>query len=110
MKKAILIDAVNQTIEETTIDTWQDIAPAIGCEWFTIVHVDVKNDLYVDDEGLLHNPQNFILLDGYPQPLAGSGLILGSTPDGNSCDTSLTVEQVQAKVKFLDLDQVRKMV
>lgn len=110
MKKAILIDAINRTITETTINIWSEIAPKIGCDLLTIVQIDAKNDLYVDDEGLLKNPENFILFDGYPQPLAGSGLILGSNHrTGESCDTSLTVEQVKAKVRFLDIWEVREM-
>jgi hypothetical protein len=109
MKKAILIDAINRTVTETTIGIWSEIAPKIGCDLFDIIQLDAKNDLYVDDEGLLKNPKNFILWDGYPTPLAGNGLILGGDHNtGESCDTNLTVDQVKVKVKFLDLVEVIK--
>lgn len=109
MKKAILIDAVNREVKETTINTWQDIAPAIGCEWFEVVRLDDENDLHVDEKGLICGvPEHFIKWEDYPQPLAGSGLILGvDMESGKSRDTTLTVEQVKAKVKFLDLTQVK---
>jgi hypothetical protein len=102
MKKAILIDSINRKIEETTIDLYTEIAPAIGCEWFTTVQISGKETLFVDDEGLLKNPEHFFVWEGYPQPLAGSGLILGLNPNtGESVSTKLTIEQVKERVTFL---------
>jgi hypothetical protein len=108
MKKAILIDAINRKVEETTIESWRDIAPKINCDCFTVVQIDNKNDLYVDDEGLLKSPSDFIMFEGYPQPLAGSGLILGSNHNtGKSCDTTFTVEEIKAKVRFMNVFEVQ---
>lgn len=100
--KGILINAETQEISEIEINIWSEIAPAIGCDLFDVIYIDDKNVIYVDDEGLLKGPENFILLEGYPQPLAGSGLILGTNEEGDSCDTSLTIDEVKGKVRFLN--------
>jgi hypothetical protein len=99
--KAIKIDAITQTVSEITIDIWSEIAPAIGCDLFDCVCLSPTETLYCDDEGLLKNPEHFIQIRGYPQPLAGSALILGSDEEGESVDTKLTIEQVQKMVTFL---------
>lgn len=41
--------------------------------------------IYVDDDGLLNHAHGWFVLRGYPQPLAGKGLVLGTTRSGNSC-------------------------
>jgi hypothetical protein len=51
-------------------------------------YVDPKlkdDDIFVDDEGLFNTRNTWFLLRGYPQPLAGKGLVLGTTRHGNSC-------------------------
>lgn len=108
MTKAILINAKARTITEHTINSWRDIAPAIGCELFTCVGLDRNGETaYVDDMGLLTQPTNFIKFESYPQPLAGSALILGTDHEGESVDTKLTVEEVGKMVKFLTVEDVR---
>ena len=100
--KGILINAETQEVSEIEINIWSEIAPAIGCDLFDVIYIDDKNVIYTDDEGLLKRPENFIAFEGYPQPLAGSLLVLGTTPDGDSCDTSLTIEEVRDKIRFLN--------
>jgi hypothetical protein len=107
MKKAIKIDAVNRTVTEVEINDWQDIAPAIGADLFTCVDLGGGETLYVDDEGLLKNPEHFMMIGGYPEPIAGSGLILGTDEMGESKDTELTVELVRDGVHFISRAEAR---
>ena len=109
MTKAILIDVNNQTVTEVTVtkdergSQLKSIYGHVGCEMVEVVNVG-ENDIYVDEEGLLSlTPESkFFEWEGYPQPIVGNGLVMGFDPEtGNSIDTTLTVDDVKRKVKFL---------
>lgn len=101
MMLAILIDPFTETIEVVDYSgDWQDISTLLECSLFTTIDLSDSDTLYVDDEGLYVEDQRFFNLEGYPQPLAGRGLVLGYTPDGDSTDSSLTVSQVQDMVSW----------
>jgi len=113
--KAILIDVHSQTIKEVEIE--KNASVNIGhiyehlkCDCFTSVGIDENNDVFVDDEGLLKlTPlSKFFLYKGYPQPLAGNGLIVGiDHNDGDSVDTTLTIHEVAQNVIFMNLHEVQ---
>ena len=101
MMLAILIDPFTETIEMVDYSgDWEDISALIGCSLFTTINLGDSDTLCVDDEGLYVKNQRFFNLKGYPQPLAGRGLVLGYTLDGDSTDSSLTVSQVQDMVSW----------
>ena len=110
---AILIDPYAETITPVEYSgNYQDIYKLCDYELFTVVSVEPNGDgIYVDDEGLLKltDETKFFTYAGYPQPLAGKGLILGLNPrTGNSIGAKTPLETVKAKVKFYSLAQVRK--
>lgn len=72
------------------------------CLLFTIIRIDPKNDLFLDDEGFLVEPENqeFFWWEGYPQMLAGKALVLGSKGPETVSVRGWTVEDVQKKVRF----------
>jgi hypothetical protein len=110
MKKGILINTTKRTIEFVDVKDWKDIYNHIECQTFTCVDVDGLNTVYIDDEGLLTlTPQStFFQIEGYPQPLCGNGLILGiDHEEGESVDTTLSLQYVKSKVKFMDLYEVQ---
>ncbi len=114
MKKGILIDVKNETIEFVLIEKGiQPIYDVVECETFEVVNINDSNDIYVDEEGLLNltNESKFFQFGEGRQPIAGNGLILGyNQTNGDSIDTNLTIEEVKDKVKFLTLNQVRELV
>lgn len=75
---------------------------------FDCVEIDASHVLFVDDEGLLHNPEHFMVWDDYDQPLAGRGLILGYDEDGESVDCKLEEDWVREKVTCMDIERVRR--
>lgn len=100
--KAILIDPVAQTVTETNVKDWKDISPALNCRVFDIVQVAPNVSIYVDDEGLFVQGQQFFLHRAYPQPLAGHGLVLGfDDQTGDSTDCPITVDQVRSQIFWL---------
>jgi hypothetical protein len=103
MMRAILIDPFTQTIEEVDYSgDYKDIYSLIECDLFTTVYLPNTSDdtLFVDDEGLYVENQRFFKIDGFEQPLAGRGLLLGTDEEGESIDCMSTVEEVKAIVSW----------
>lgn len=112
--KAILIDVYSETIKEVEVikcngNHLDSINEHIGCSYFTCVRIDNQNSIFVDDEGFLRLNQSskFFIYDGYPQPLTGNGLIIGNNSQGDSIDTTLSIEEISKKITFLNLKQVQ---
>lgn len=108
MVKGILIDSEARTVkivelEGNNIDQMHEL---IKCECFTCVDFNNRGveTVYVDDNGLLNDPKCFFAVPGYPQWIAGNGLILGTNAEGESISTKLTVEQVESLVRFGAID------
>lgn len=73
----------------------QDIYASLDCNLIDCIRLDDRgNVMYVDDEGYL-NKNTFFLFGQYPMPLAGRGLIVGSTPDGESASTDIDVQMIR---------------
>jgi len=99
--QAILIDPYTQTIEVVDYSgDYKDISALLDCQLFTTVYTDLPDTIFVDDEGLYVENQKFFKLKGYPQPLAGKGLVLGSTDDGDSTDCVSSLQDIQDIVEW----------
>lgn len=84
-----LIDPAARTLTPVDVDKPRDL---IGCDRITTAYFNDASDVvYVDDEGLLKGPTDFFLIEGYPQPLAGKGVVVGTDAEGN--DISPTVSE-----------------
>ena len=111
--RAIFINTEKRTVEEWEYDgDWKTIAEKIGCRYFTIVTNDPFYTLYVDDEGLLNEPSVFFKIRGYPQPLAGNGVILGiedaATGETLPLMDSVAASDIASDVKFIRYDNPAK--
>lgn len=107
MKKAIFIDAKKREIREVSLSpdqTLHALQKAVG-GFIELVRVDDQNDLYVNEEGLINGTQEFFSFMGAHQPFAGNGVIIGVTVEGESCDTTLTLDQIKGRVKFLTSEE-----
>ena len=105
--KAILIDSKEQRVSEIEFDRddYKNISRALGCEYFEVVtYINRKQEcLMVDEEGLIRGPvEHFFFWRGYPQPLAGNGLIVGTDDEGETvAPQGITVEEVRAAVDWV---------
>lgn len=102
--KAYLIDPFTQSVNEVDYSgQYQDIYSLIDCSCFTVADFNEFGDcVFVDDEGLISGKfQEFFMISGYPQPLAGKGLILGCNSEGDSVEPSITIEQARALVDWV---------
>lgn len=107
--KAILIDPVAREVRAFEYDnsSYKNIATAIHAELFTLVRLDEVNSVFVDDEGRINGRGKElggfrIHGNGNHVELAGYGLVLGSTDEGEAADTTLTVEHVASRIEWLD--------
>jgi hypothetical protein len=105
--RAIVIDPAAQTVEE--IDTDGSLAALQQVVGGSIEYVAVDDDhhCYVNEEGLLDQPEHFFMFDGRHQPLAGRGIILSSTPEGDEAPCGLPLDGVKERVSFMDVEAVR---
>lgn len=107
--RAIIINAQGRTINETDIDGFLDSLQHIVGGLIEPVSqgLDGNHHCYVNEEGLLDNPQHFFMFRDGHQPLAGNGVILSSTDDGDEAACNLTFEWVRERVSFMDLAAAR---
>lgn len=100
--KAFLINPTLQTIEEVDYSgNIKYIYRLLDCKAFDVVSIDADNDLYIDDEGLLVNPdfQDYFAFNG--GLFAGKGLILGCDTKGNTIQPNIDIITIKNKTKFI---------
>lgn len=108
----IVIDSERKEVREVNIvepslDAMQSIVDGL----IERAHeIDDVNEIYVNEEGLLGNPQHFFFYEGAHQPFAGSGVVVGHDNRGNTVATTLTLNEVKKKVRFMDQHDVVTMV
>jgi hypothetical protein len=111
--KGILVDPFLKTVTEVTVigtrDEWgtnylESFYKLLGCRTIEAAALDVDDQsLYVDEEGMFAENQQFFYLPKLSpyQPLAGRGVFVGLDDEGDSADTKLTTEAIQAEVEWL---------
>jgi hypothetical protein len=101
--KAILIDPHARTVQQIDLAPGIDaIYAAIGADCFCTLNLGIERDaIFLDDDGLFKEGQEFFALGQYPNPLAGKGVILGCTEEGESCDAVTPLELVRLSVHWL---------
>lgn len=100
--KVFVIDPFNKTIEEADYDGDYKSIYALGdFQIFEVVTFNRHSDgVFLDEEGLFKDDQRFFMIEGYPQPLAGKGVVLGCDDMGASTSPHVTMEWLQNNVRF----------
>jgi hypothetical protein len=108
--KAFSINAENRTVTEVRLGKdYKEIYTLLGegVDMFQCVDISDNGDtIYVDEEGLLKPQDNFFLYKGYNQPLAGNGLVLGTTDEGESTSPKISLKEVVENVVFMNRYEV----
>lgn len=98
--RGILINPFDEIIKVVVLTgNYKEIYALIECRTFDCVDIDEYNTMYIDDEGLLKEPNRYFSIQG--RNYAGSGLIIGNNDEGESIDSTLTVEQIKDMISFL---------
>ena len=106
--RAIIIDAKHRTITVTDIDgSLKSLQQIVGGLIEPVTQgLDEFHHCYVNEEGLHDQPQHFFMFNGGHQPLAGNGVILSSTDDGDEAPCTLLLDWVTERVTFMNLQAV----
>lgn len=99
----LLINPYDKTIAPVYYDgELSSLYAILGCSCVAVVSCG-RYDLFVDDEGLFKQDQKFFVVSDYMfQPLAGMALAVGVDEDGNTVPPSITLEELEARVLFVD--------
>jgi len=106
--RAILIDPFTRTVSDIDTDAGlDDLYRILDVDLITVLRVGAGHAMILDDEGLMKNKieQEYFQFEGMDQPLAGRGLILADEY-GENRPATLTLEQVEEKVVWLDKEDV----
>lgn len=97
-----LIDPESRTIEAQRYKgDFRQIYELIDARRFDLARFGEHGDgVYVDDEGLLCNPEHFFTINGFPDPLPGKGFVLGVDGTGESASPHISVERLRQNVTF----------
>ena len=109
--RAIVIDARQRTVNEAEIDGSLASLQGVVGGLIDPVYPGLEgtgHHCYVNDEGLLNNPQHFFMLTDGHQPLAGNAVILSTTGEGDEAPCSLPLHWVKKRVTFMDVQAVRE--
>jgi hypothetical protein len=105
--RAVLVNVYDRTIMAVEFDgTLKGMYGLLRCGIVQPIRFVLGGDLHhlwIDEEGALKVHTPTFVIDGFRQPLAGSGLVCGSTPEGELADATATVEQIDGMVRFMDL-------
>lgn len=102
--RGILIDPIEKSITEVELEDTKlsTLYEALGCDAFDIVYLNSHQDvMYVDDNGLF-TKTDYFSIDGFPTPVAGRGLVLGTSSEGETIGARIeTVSSIEEKVTFI---------
>lgn len=99
--KGILINPTTKAVSEWVWDGMpESICKALNCKYFTIVRLFNNADLFVDDEGMFVEDTGSFVIQTYPQPLKGNGIVLGRNNHGDTIASTLDISTVRFMVSF----------
>lgn len=108
--RAILIDSTARTITEIETDgKLASLQAAVG-GYIERVGLPNSDDLFVNEEGLLHSPREFFWWQGMRQPFAGNGIVIGHDGEGDSAGARIALADVKKKIRFMDLATVQQLI
>ena len=86
---------------------YTNIYQHIGADCFDCARVYPNGDgIFVDDEGLLKNPQHFFIHRNYPSALTGKGLMLGVDNEGESIAPQTDIETLRGDIAFVSREEI----
>lgn len=98
--KAIVIDGKAQTLEETEVGREEDIRALVGQD--SVIHddIDEANAVFFDEDCFIRGTEGRFQIDALA-PVAGKAVVVGRTADGALHETTLDVESLSERTKFL---------
>lgn len=102
-KRVLTINSATQTIGETTIAGLTDAQTLVGGLIERAFVFPNGDELYVNEEGLLGQPEHFFTVKGGQHPFAGNAFVVGEpTNSGENRDVSMDKETLKGLIRFVD--------
>ncbi|MDG4674758.1 DUF3846 domain-containing protein [Shinella sp. 838] len=102
--KAYLVEPLIGTIRIVAIPEENRLAVIrnlIGCDLIDMVQINETLAIVVDDNGLQEALPCVTQLHGYPSPLAGNLLIIGTDEYGETVDVTTEIEDVASRLAIV---------
>lgn len=100
--KAYLIDAENNAIDSTDVDSMDDIIKLVGFD--TIISDEVGNSgdrLFFDEDCFLRGSSGRFQIDSVI-PVSGKAVLMGASDDGSRLsDVSVDLDDLNKRIKYL---------
>lgn len=105
--KAFLIDPNAETITEVEQSSLKDLYRLIECDTICAAHIEGRDVIYVDDNGLYAEPpMPCFTYRGYPHILTGKGVVVGTTDEGDDVEPAHTLQQLTARITWLGVQDI----
>lgn len=106
--KAYLIDAEKREVTEVeTEPTFEAYYALLGCSTIERVYIEgVDHLVWIDEEGLLRDPEHFFVVNGAEPILPTKGLVVAfdqAEPD-DDLSVRITIESMRRNVLFPDVE------
>lgn len=105
--QSFLIDPTTATVSIMSLpnrgDRLASIYRLLDCATITAVPFHETDVIYVHDEALLKGPSRFMFaVCGYPHPLFGKGLLVGTTTDGRDTPPAMSYRHACRRLRFIE--------
>lgn len=98
---AILIDPTTQTVSAVEVADRAGITALIGFDTLETDELSEQGDrLYFDEECFIRGTQGRFQIDSLI-PVAGKGVVVGSTADGGLADVVIDIEALRLRTRFM---------
>lgn len=112
--RGYLIDPFERTVTEVETTGYPHFKELIDVGMICAVTIAVYQDsggrdtIWLDDEGLYVEGQEFFKCVGYPDPLAGKGILLGTDAGGDTVGAYMEFDQFKPLISFpsVELDHM----
>lgn len=113
--RALVINSDNREVHEIRLSSNESeqlyqAQKIVGGLIASAVQLPNGDTIFVNDEGLLTEPEHFFMVAGYPQPLAGNGILMGADLiTGETADAITSLETLAKNVTFSSAEEMREI-
>ncbi len=98
--KGIVIDGAAKSLEPVELTSEGEIAEIVGFDSVISDEISPGEVVFFDEDCFIRGTEGRFQIDALP-PIAGKAVVLGLQGDGVPADTTMDIQALQARLKFL---------
>ena len=98
--KGIVIDGAAKSLEPVELNSDAEIAEIVGFDSVISDEISPGEAVFFDEDCFIRGTEGRFQIDALP-PIAGKAVVLGLQGDGVPADTTMDIQALQARLKFL---------